>query len=106
MLVINESFAGSRQKAIHGGLVNRGFFIPTFALNGPEIALDRLRHQINAGILAADMFLVGELPPKPDMPKLSLIPSTVFRNACISRSKRSPLSRSEKDMARYLVKIC
>ena len=74
LLVVDELLAGRGQKAVHGGLVYGGCFCIALALDGPEISLHGLRHQIDARILAAEVLLVREFLPEPDMPERARIP--------------------------------
>jgi len=62
-LVVDESLAGRGKETVHSGFIDIETFIPTFALNGPKIALNSLCHQINTGILTANILFVREFVP-------------------------------------------
>ena len=75
------------------------------ALDGPEIPFHRLCHKVNARILAAKVFLVGELPPKPDMTERALMPRHGLQERLHQTFKTVALVAFGKDMARYLARI-
>ena len=104
VLIVDELLAGRGQKTIHSGFVNLGLFIIALALNGPEIAFHRLGNEVYARILASEVSLYGNSRQSQTCWNLPSYHGTVCRKACIRRSKRSPLSRSEKEMARYLAR--
>jgi len=64
--MVYEGLAGGGQKTIHGRFVYVGVRLPTFALDSPVVALSGQGHQVYADILAAEVFAVWKIVPKPD----------------------------------------
>ena len=80
-LVVDELLAGCCQKTVHSRFVDSSFFVIALALDSPEVTFHRLGHQIDAGILATQVVLVGELFPEPDMLELAFIPGNSLQKS-------------------------